>query len=289
MFFLDSTWNETQEGKHKYYRIIDDFFNPNTLHLVRDYYKNDTLQMKGFSTSANSIIKEGTFFYYYQNGKRKTMVNYHENKKVGKEYRWYENGNKQSEGEYIINKDRLEPSIFILNKFWDINGQQKVIDGNGDYEEYEEDSNASGKVINGRKNGEWKGEDKKIKISFIENYKDGNLISGISIDSLNNQHRYEKISVQPKPKKGMSHFYEFVGKKFKFTKNAEGIGGKIFINFYIDKKGKATEFKIVRGLGFGLDEEAIRIISNYPEWECGYYRGIGTKFLFALPITIKPL
>jgi len=289
MFFLDSTWNETQQGKHKYYRIIDDFYNPNTLHLVRDYYKNDTLQMKGFSTSAYNIIKEGTFFYYYKNGKNKAMVNYQENKKVGKEYRWYENGNKQSEGEYVLNDDRLEPSIFILNQFWDMNGQQKVIDGNGDYEEHEDDTNAYGKVVNGRKNGEWKGNDKKIKISFVENYKDGNLVSGISSDSLNNQHPYEKIFVQPKPKKGMSHFYEFVGKKFKFTKNSEGKGGKIFITFFIDKKGKATEFKIVRGLGFGLDEEAIRIISNYPEWECGYYRGIGTKFLFALPITIKSL
>lgn len=288
MFFLDSLWNETKQGKHKYYRIIDDYYNPNTLHLVRDYYQNDTLQMKGYSSSAYSIIKEGTFFYYYQNGKKKSMVNYQENKKVGKEYKWYENGNKEYEGEYILN-NRSETSVFIINQFWDINGQQKVIDGNGDYEENENDTFAFGKVINGLKSGEWKGEFKKLKISYTENYKDGNLISGVSVDSLNNQHYYEKIIVQPKPRKGMSHFYEFVGKKFKFTKNSEGKGGKIFITFYIDKNGKATDFNIIRGLGFGLDEEAIRVISKYPEWECGYYRGIGAKFLFYLPISIKPL
>lgn len=286
--FLDSLWNETQEGKHTYYRIIEEYNIEKPLHRVLDYYKNDTLQMKGFTSSVYQVLKEGSFVFYYENGNKKTIANYSGNRLTGKEYRWYENGYKKSEGEYSLANDKMEPSTFTLNQFWDINGNQKVIDGNGDFEENNDDGFfATGKIANGQKNGEWKGEDKKSKISFVENYDVGNLIEGISKDSLNIEHHYKDVIVKPKPRKGFEHFYKYISKKFRFTKETEGQSGKIFLSFIINPNGDASDIKILRSGGHYLDEEAIRLISNYPEWESGTYRGMKYKFLFTVPISIQ--
>jgi antitoxin component YwqK of YwqJK toxin-antitoxin module len=287
IFYLDSLWNETDKGKHAYYRIIKDYYVDQPLHEVLDYYGNDTLQMRAHTSSVDRIMKEGSVIYYYENGNKKTIANYKENRLTGKEYTWYENGNKKSEGEYVLNSDKLEPSIYTLNQYWDREGKQKVIDGNGDYEESNDSFFAAGKIINGHKTGEWKGENKKMKMKFVENYVDGNLSFGISTDSLNVQHPYNKVYTQPKPKKGLTHFYEYIGRKFRFTKQSEGKLGKIVLLFYIEKDGNASDFKVLRSVGYGMDEEAIRLISKYPEWESGTYRGIKSRFPFTIPIVIK--
>ncbi|MDN3678059.1 energy transducer TonB [Flavobacterium paronense] len=287
MFYLDSLWNETEEVNFKYYRIIKDYYADQPLHEVLDYYENDTLQMRGSTSSVDRIIKEGLFVFYYKNGKRKTVANYQENKLTGKEFEWYENGNKKSVGEYILSSDKFEPSILVLNQYWDKEGQQKVIDGNGDYEESDDSFFAAGKVSNGLKTGEWKGEDKKSKLQFIENYNNGILVSGISTDSINVPHHYEKIYTKPRPRKGIEHFYKYIGKNFNFTKQTEGRYGKVVLLFYIEKDGKASDFKVLRTADPDLDEEAIRLISNYPEWESGTYRGIKSRFSFTIPISIQ--
>lgn len=287
MFYLDSLGNETEEGNHKYYRIIKDYFTIKPLHEFTDYYQNDTIQMKGHTSSVDRIIKDGRFIYYYENGKRKMVANYQEDRLVGKEFKWYENGNKKSDVEYILADDRLEPSNLVVNQYWDKDGQQKVKDGNGDFEDSDDSWIASGKVVNGKKTGEWKGEDKKRKITFVENYNDGKLVSGISTDPLNVNHTYDKILIKPKPKKGLDHFYHYIGTHFSYSKESEGKSGKIFLLFYIEKDGHVSDCIILRGIGFGLDEEAIRLISSYNEWESGSYRGIKTRFSYTIPISIQ--
>lgn len=285
--YLDSLWIETQEGNHMYYRIIEDYNIQKPLHKVFDYYKNDTLQMKALTSSLDRIIREGPVVYYYQNGKKKTMVNYQGDRLVGMEYRWYENGNKKSVGEHTLSDDKLEPSNFTLKQFWDKNGEQKVIDGNGDYEENKDGFFATGKIANGRKIGEWRGEDKKSKISFVENFNDGNLIEGISKDSLNIEHHYNKIIVRPKPRKGLEHFYKYIGKKFRFTKETEAMSGKIYLSFIIEPDGNASDIKVLKSAGAAFDQEAIRLILQYPEWESGFYRGLKYRFSFNIPIDIR--
>src|SRR5688572_13628416 len=52
-----------------------------------------------------------------------------------------------------------------------------------------------------------------------------------------------------------------------------GITGRVFVTFIIGKDGKVTESKILRGIGGGCDEEALRVVNSMPQWRPGKQRG----------------
>lgn len=66
-----------------------------------------------------------------------------------------------------------------------------------------------------------------------------------------------------------------------------GIEGRITISFVIDKDGSITNIKILRGIGFGCDKEAIRVLNKMPKWNPGKQRGKPVKVSMTLPITFK--
>ncbi len=63
-----------------------------------------------------------------------------------------------------------------------------------------------------------------------------------------------------------------------------GIEGKVFVEFVVDKDGSLTQFIVVKGIGAGCDEEAVRIIQNSPPWSPGKQRGKPVKQRMVLPI-----
>ena len=62
--YLDSLWNETKEGSHKYYRIINSDGTTNELYHIKDYYESGILQMEGSSKTEDGFGKEGEFVFY---------------------------------------------------------------------------------------------------------------------------------------------------------------------------------------------------------------------------------
>ena len=68
------------------------------------------------------------------------------------------------------------------------------------------------------------------------------------------------------------------------------IEGKVFITFAVEEDGSLTDIKVVRGIGYGCDEEAIRIIKMMPKWIPGRdYLGniIGTYYLIPIKFEFK--
>ncbi len=116
------------------------------------------------------------------------------------------------------------------------------------------------------------------------------MISGLSIDSDGTKHEYSVMETEPIPKKGMQDFYNFIGKNFNCTRESikNKIQGKIFVKFIINKDGQIVEPTILRGLGYGLDEEAIRVITNYENWIPGEQRGRKVRCTFSIPINVQP-
>jgi TonB family protein len=68
---------------------------------------------------------------------------------------------------------------------------------------------------------------------------------------------------------------------------AKGIQGKVIVKFIVDKKGKIKNPKVVRGIGHGCDEEAIRVISKMPDWKPGMEKGKPVSTYFNLPVLFK--
>ncbi len=66
-----------------------------------------------------------------------------------------------------------------------------------------------------------------------------------------------------------------------------GAQGPVVVQFVVDASGKVTHPKIVKGLGFGLDEEAMRIISLMPNWKPGLVGGKPVAVRMTVPILFQ--
>ncbi|WP_020530940.1 energy transducer TonB [Flexithrix dorotheae] len=91
------------------------------------------------------------------------------------------------------------------------------------------------------------------------------------------------------PSGGYKEFYAFVGKNLKYPRKAldVGVAGKVYVQFVVDKDGSLTNMNVVRGIGFGCDEEAIRVLALAPKWKPGKQRGVAVKQIMVIPITFK--
>jgi TonB family protein len=63
-----------------------------------------------------------------------------------------------------------------------------------------------------------------------------------------------------------------------------GIQGTVYVTFVIDKDGSIDDVKVIKGIGGGCDEEAIRVVKLLPKWRPGYQSGKPVRVLFNMPI-----
>ena len=85
---------------------------------------------------------------------------------------------------------------------------------------------------------------------------------------------------------GTKKMMEYLGKNVKFppAAKANGISGKVYVNFTVGKDGKIRNIKILRGVHDLLDKEAVRVVKSFPKWKAGKQRGKAVSVSFNLPI-----
>ena len=79
---------------------------------------------------------------------------------------------------------------------------------------------------------------------------------------------------------------KFIQKNVKYPAIAKeyNITGKVYVSFIVDKQGKVTNVKIVRGVDKNLDAEAMRVVSMLPKYKPGKQRGKSVRVMFTIPI-----
>ncbi len=65
-----------------------------------------------------------------------------------------------------------------------------------------------------------------------------------------------------------------------------GVNGRVFVQFVVDTNGKVTDPVVLRGIGGGCDEEALRVIKK-AEFKPGMQRGKPVKVRYVIPIVFK--
>ncbi|MDH5609903.1 MAG: energy transducer TonB [Cyclobacteriaceae bacterium] len=97
------------------------------------------------------------------------------------------------------------------------------------------------------------------------------------------------IERNPEPVGGMDAFYAFLSKEIKYPRPARQleVEGKVFIQFIIDKDGSITEIEVIKGIGAGCDEEALRVMKLAPRWNPGKQRGQPVKVRMVVPVYFK--
>ncbi|MCD0467333.1 energy transducer TonB [Flavobacterium sp. ENC] len=102
----------------------------------------------------------------------------------------------------------------------------------------------------------------------------------------NNVYNTAGIEVKPDFPGGIEKFYKFVGNNYK-TPEEEGLKGKVYVTFVVEKDGSLTDIKVLRDIGYGTGAEAIRVLKKCPKWTPGEQNGKKVRVLYSLPITIQ--
>nr|WP_246205964.1 energy transducer TonB [Fulvivirga aurantia] len=90
----------------------------------------------------------------------------------------------------------------------------------------------------------------------------------------------------PAPEGGLQAFFKYVGEEINYPAGARrlGIEGKVFVQFVVNTDGSLTDVVVIKGIGGGCDEEAIRVIKNAPHWAPGKQRGQPVRVRMMIPI-----
>lgn len=97
------------------------------------------------------------------------------------------------------------------------------------------------------------------------------------------------VEDQPEFPGGQEAMYEFLRKNIRYPTMAReaGIQGTVFVTFVVEPDGSITNVEVVRGIGGGCDQEAVRVVRSMPPWNPGKQRGQAVRVQFNLPVRFQ--
>ncbi len=102
---------------------------------------------------------------------------------------------------------------------------------------------------------------------------------------------YNEINVEQQPEfpGGEEALMSYLSAHIRYPSKAidKEIGGRVVLGFVVDKNGEIDELKVLKGLGYGCDEEAMRVVGGMPKWKPGKNNGKAVNVYFNLPIVFE--
>lgn len=88
---------------------------------------------------------------------------------------------------------------------------------------------------------------------------------------------------------GMDALYQYLASNIRYPEKAkkEKIEGRVFVSFVIEKDGSVSNIKVLRDIGGGCAEEAMRVVQAMPKWKPGRQRGKRVRTQYTLPINFN--
>lgn len=100
---------------------------------------------------------------------------------------------------------------------------------------------------------------------------------------------FKEAEVMPEYPDGMEGLMNYMIESIKYpeTAEADGLEGKVFVQFVIAPDGKVGQVEVVKSVRDDLDSEAVRVISEMPDWTPGMQGGKNVSVQMVLPISYK--
>jgi len=97
------------------------------------------------------------------------------------------------------------------------------------------------------------------------------------------------VDKQPMFPGGIEGFYKYLSRHMRFPDAArkEGISGKLFVSFVINKEGNLTEIEFIKKAGFGMEESVIAVLENSPKWTPGQVGNEQVNTKMILPVNFN--
>lgn len=97
---------------------------------------------------------------------------------------------------------------------------------------------------------------------------------------------YTYVERMPQFPDGQEAMYTFINSSIQYPETAKknGISGHVIVQFVVSKDGEIQNAKVIRGIGGGCNEEALRVVNSMPKWSPGIHEGRNVPVTFTLPI-----
>jgi TonB family protein len=207
-----------------------------------------------FSSVENGFFRNscwnGTFSTWYENGKKCTEMQYKDNVRIGK---WY---------------------------YWDVSGKVNV-----------ELTFADGKIadiVNNLPPEPERTAPVGMRAAGVQRSQGGNNHLSDSMKAVMDKRmamsKLPHPDVQPKPS---TDAQKYIREHMAYPEAARQnkVAGAVMVRFVVNEDGTTSDFDVVRGLGSGCDEEAVKVIKSMPPWTPGMKDGKPVRSVFMLPVT----
>ncbi|MBO9614539.1 MAG: TonB family protein [Dyadobacter sp.] len=206
---------------------------------------------------------------------------------------WDANGQIRAHRDFPVNKMGVKEEPLLMNA-WGPDGVQYTKSGEGYWMAAGETPNGKwlfeqGKVTEGIKDGKWVGKLADSTQYYEEIYDLGQFKSGVSWVN-GTKMTYEKPQIQPEFQGGIKEFYKFLGMNIKYPIDAarRGVAGRVMLSFVVCEDGSMCEYKVENRVGYGLDEEALRVAKLMNgKWNPGEMRGQKVRVKYNVPINFQ--
>ena len=97
---------------------------------------------------------------------------------------------------------------------------------------------------------------------------------------------FQAVEQMPTFPGGTEEMMKYLSKNTQYPQTAaeNGIQGTVFVQFVVDKNGRITDVKVIRGVDPELDKEAIRVAKSMPSWLPGKQNGEAVRVAFTMPV-----
>lgn len=103
------------------------------------------------------------------------------------------------------------------------------------------------------------------------------------------QEVFKVVEQMPSFPDGQAALLRYLAQNIEYPTIAKenGVEGMVVVQFVVERDGSIAAAQVVKGIGAGCDEEALRVVRGMPKWQPGKQRGQPVRVQFNLPIRFK--
>ena len=103
------------------------------------------------------------------------------------------------------------------------------------------------------------------------------------------QEVFKVVEQMPSFPDGQAALLRYLAQNIEYPTIAKenGVEGMVVVQFVVERDGSIAGANVVKGIGAGCDEEALRVVRSMPKWQPGKQRGQPVRVQFNLPIRFK--
>jgi periplasmic protein TonB len=133
------------------------------------------------------------------------------------------------------------------------------------------------------------GEVMEIPVDDPDAVKGKEIDMPVAVETEDKNQVFITVEQNPEFAGGMNALLKFLQKNLHYPTPAvnANVGGKVYMQFVVGQDGNITKVDVLKGIGFGCDEEAQRVVKLMPKWSPGRQSGRAVAVKFTLPISFQ--